>query len=127
MDSLKALLEWPRNATIRWLKAGYGDADGVFVRGGPIRISGYYVNPYFDQGCCRPSGPFRSERAARRWLLRRDWPLRNYVDRRQRKRGPSDWETPRAYKSYGRYIRKPKLRKRGASEPYYIGQWLWRR
>lgn len=34
---------------------------------GPLRAEGFYVDPYCDPGCCRPSGPFPSQEAAREW------------------------------------------------------------
>ena len=55
---------------MRWLSAGYRQ-----VRGGPIRISCYYIDPYCDPEC-RLNGPFRSKQAAMLWLTRIYGPAR---------------------------------------------------
>jgi hypothetical protein len=43
---------------------------GGDVTGGPIRRAGYYVSPYCTTDCCRPEGPFRTIRLARRHAIK---------------------------------------------------------
>jgi hypothetical protein len=54
-----------RNPTIRCLPVGHEDIFGT--AGGPITHAGWYVDPYCDPGCCRPSGPFPTKDAAAAW------------------------------------------------------------
>jgi hypothetical protein len=37
------------------------------VADGPIRVAGWYVDPYCDPMCCPPDGPFPARHAAEGW------------------------------------------------------------
>jgi hypothetical protein len=36
-------------------------------RGGRVTATGYYVYPYCDPRCCRPTGPFADKETALEW------------------------------------------------------------
>lgn len=53
----------------------YLDPEVIFARagerddfhGGPATLTGFYIVPFCDAGCCRPWGPFTSEAEAVQW------------------------------------------------------------
>jgi hypothetical protein len=97
------LFKSDRLGWIRWITAGHED-----VAGGPIRASGYYVDPYCDPMCCRPKGPYRTTKLALRALAREYGKAPRHphpaLDRKQ----PTRWD----YTSYAAMLLHRKLRRR---------------
>ncbi|WP_149535259.1 hypothetical protein [Siccirubricoccus phaeus] len=58
------LAAWFAAQPVEFYPKGEGVADG------PIRVAGWYVDPYCHPLCCPPYGPFRTEAAARDWSQR---------------------------------------------------------
>ena len=56
--------EWFSGVIPQWRDAGHP------VAMGPIPVSGWYIPPYCDEGCCDPFGPFASSADATAWAWR---------------------------------------------------------
>jgi hypothetical protein len=103
-----------RLGNIRWLRAGQED-----VAGGPIRASGFYVDPLCDPMCCRPKGPFRTRKMALQAIAREygKAPRHPYpaLDRRE----PTGWHYVGLPAMLQR--RTLRLREKALSEPFIAG------
>ncbi len=62
---------------VMWLRRGEP------VAGGPLKESGFYVEPFCTIGCCRPDGPFRTQARAMRWAVEMGYALKRDDTARQ--------------------------------------------
>jgi hypothetical protein len=61
--------EWARRDEAAWFASHPIEfyEEGEIVAEGPIRVAGWYVDPYCHPLCCPPDGPFPARQAAEGW------------------------------------------------------------